>query len=240
MIAWREFLRGIDPDIITGYNIINFDIPYIINRAETLRILKYPIFSKIKDSVSKMVEKTQQSKAHGTHYIKDITIEGRIQFDLLQIIMREHKLRSYSLNNVSAHFLNEQKEDVHYSVISELQAKDQFSRRRLAIYCIKDAYLPLRLMDKLILLYNFTEMARVTGVPISYLFIRGQQIKVASMLYRKAQMNSLLIPTEKNLVNEGRYEGAVVIDPKRGYYTDPVSTLDFVSLYPSIMMAHNL
>jgi DNA polymerase delta subunit 1 len=37
-----------------------------------------------------------------------------------------------------------------------------------------------------------------------------------------------------------KYEGAVVIEPTRGYYTDPVATLDFASLYPSIMMAHNL
>ena len=39
---------------------------------------------------------------------------------------------------------------------------------------------------------------------------------------------------------EGKYEGAVVIEPTRGFYTDPVATLDFASLYPSIMMAHNL
>lgn len=36
------------------------------------------------------------------------------------------------------------------------------------------------------------------------------------------------------------YEGATVIDPRKGYYTDPIVTLDFSSLYPSIMMAHNL
>ena len=240
LIGWREFVKQVDPDIITGYNFVNFDIPYLINRAEALKIKDYPQFSKLKGNVSKMKDNMVSSRALGTHYLKDINIEGRVQFDLLQIIMREHKLRSYSLNNVSAHFLGEQKEDVHYSIIAELQEKDQFTRRRLAIYWLKDAYLPLRLMDKLILLFNFAEMARVTGVPISYLFTRGQQVKVASMLYRKAHISNLLIPSEKSQANEGRYEGAVVIDPKRGYYTDPVATLDFVSLYPSIMMAHNL
>lgn len=69
---------------------------------------------------------------------------------------------------------------MHFSVISELQEKDEFTRRRLAVYCIKDAYLPLRLMEKLMCLFNLTEMARVTGVPITFLFTRGQQIKVAS------------------------------------------------------------
>ena len=41
-------------------------------------------------------------------------------------------------------------------------------------------------MNKLHVLVNYVEMARVTGVPIPYLFSRGQQIKVLSMLYRKA------------------------------------------------------
>ena len=36
------------------------------------------------------------------------------------------------------------------------------------------------------------------------------------------------------------YEGATVLDAKVGYYRNPVATLDFASLYPSIMMAHNL
>jgi len=159
---------------------------------------------------------------------------------MLQIILREHKLRSYSLNSVAAHFLGEQKEDVHHSLITQLQNGDEFSRRRLAVYCIKDAYLPLQLMDKLMCLFNQTEMARVTGVPISFLFTRGQQIKVTSQLYRKARKHDLLIPVEHHNKDGDKYEGAVVIEPTRGYYGQPVATLDFASLYPSIMMAHNL
>lgn len=42
----------------------------------------------------------------------------------------------------------------------------------------QDAYLPQRLLDKLMLIYNYVEMARVTGVPISFLLSRGQSIKV--------------------------------------------------------------
>lgn len=95
-------------------------------------------------------------------------------------------------------------------------------------------------MEKLCCVFNQTEMARVTGVPIVFLFTRGQQIKVASQLYRKARQHDLLIPVERQGQDGGKYEGAVVIEPTRGFYTDPVATLDFASLYPSIMMAHNL
>ena len=149
-------------------------------------------------------------------------------------------MRSYSLNNVSYHFLNEQKEDVPHNIISDLQNEDEFTRRRLAIYCVKDAYLPLRLWDKLMCLFNLTEMARVTGVPLTYLFSRGQQIKVASQIYRKAKTKAMIIPTQRKTNTDDMFEGATVLDPKRGYYTHPIATHDFASLYPSIMMAHNL
>jgi len=58
-------------------------------------------------------------------------------------------------------------------------------------------------MEKLMCLFNLTEMARVTGVPITFLFTRGQQIKVASQLYRKAKNYDLVIPVERNKSNEG-------------------------------------
>ena len=46
-------------------------------------------------------------------------------------------MRSYSLNAVAAHFLGEQKEDVHHSIIADLQAGNAETRRRLAVYCLK-------------------------------------------------------------------------------------------------------
>ncbi len=59
-------------------------------------------------------------------------------------------------------------------------------------------------------------------------------------MYRKAAEHNLLIPVDRVNPSGDKYEGAVVIEPTRGYYTEPVATLDFASLYPSIMMAHNL
>jgi DNA polymerase delta subunit 1 len=50
----------------------------------------------------------------------------------------------------------------------------------------------------------------------------------------------LVIPTRRVESTGEKFEGAIVIEPKRGYYTHPIATLDFASLYPSIMMAHNL
>jgi DNA polymerase delta subunit 1 len=64
-----------------------------------------------------MKESTFSSAAYGNRDNIDTTIDGRVLFDLLPYMFRNHKLSSYSLNNVSAEFLGQQKEDVHHSII---------------------------------------------------------------------------------------------------------------------------
>ena len=46
------------------------------------------------------------------------------------------------------------------------------------MYCLKDAFLPLRLLDKLMSVMNYMEVARVSRVPLSHLQTRSQQMKV--------------------------------------------------------------
>nr|BAO20830.1 DNA polymerase delta catalytic subunit [Branchinella kugenumaensis] len=237
--AWAAFVREVDPDIITGYNINNFDFPYLIKRAQTLKAANFDFLGRIRNSRSVVKEVVLQSKQMGRRENKSINIEGRVQFDLLLILVRDYKLRSYTLNAVSYHFLQEQKEDVQHSIITDLQNGNEQTRRRLAVYCLKDAYLPLRLLEKLMCVINYMEMARVTGVPLSYLQTRGQQVKVVSQLLRKAKEQDLLMPVYQSQSGD-EFEGATVIEPLKGFYAVPIATLDFSSLYPSIMMAHNL
>lgn len=236
---WADFMREVDPDIVTGYNIQNFDFPYLINRAKHLSVTQFPFLGRIRDSRTLVKDSVLQSKQMGRRENKIITMEGRVQFDLLLALVRDYKLRSYTLNAVSYHFLQEQKEDVQHSIITDLHNGTDQTRRRLAVYCLKDAMLPLRLLDKLMCIINYMEMARVTGVPLTYLLTRGQQIKVVSQLLRKAAEQDLVMPTVHQETGED-YTGATVIEPVKGFYSVPIATLDFSSLYPSIMMAHNL
>jgi DNA polymerase delta subunit 1 len=240
LMAWRDFLEEVDPDVIIGYNISNFDFPYLLERAAHLKVGRFPYWSRLKNIKSQAQVAKFSSKQMGNRDTKATNTNGRLQLDLLQLIQRDYQLRSYTLNSVSANFLNEQKEDVHHTMITELYNGTPESRRRLAVYCLKDAYLPLRLMDKLMCLVNYTEMARVTGVPFNFLLARGQQVKFISQLFRKALEQQLVIPNLKTDSTDEQYEGATVIEPTRGYYPEPIATLDFASLYPSIIQAHNL
>ncbi|KAF8075071.1 DNA polymerase family B-domain-containing protein [Lyophyllum atratum] len=238
--SWRDFVQEVDPDVVIGYNIAGFDFPYLMDRAKTLRALKFPFLGRLKNIKTEVKATHFSSKAYGQRDSKETPLDGRLQLDVLQFMQREHKLRSYTLNSVCAQFLGEQKEDVHHSVITELQNGTPESRRRLAVYCLKDAYLPQRLLDKLMCFVNYVEMSRVTGVPFNYLLSRGQSIKVLSQLFRKANDEGYVIPALKGEGSDEQYEGATVIEPRKGYYDVPIATLDFSSLYPSIMMAHNL
>lgn len=242
---WRDFIIDLDPDIITGYNINMFDIPYLINRAERLKVKNFGYLSRIKNNISKVKHKSSKVKGFMNRDSIDINLEGRIILDMYTYVIREVKLRSYSLNNVSFQYLGEQKEDVHHSLISSLWEKNEYTRRRLAVYCMKDAYLPLKLAESLMTLYNYTEMCRVTSTPLNYILTRGQQIKVSSQLHKKALEKNYIIPTIR--ISKGAFdndeegfEGAFVLTPTIGFHEDPIVTLDFSSLYPSIMMAHNL
>lgn len=119
--AWQQLVVAVDPDIVTGYNTLNFDLPYLISRAKKLDVKTFPLLGRIIGSPSIVRDKNFSSKQVGTRESKEVTMDGRVNFDVLQIIQTNYKLRSYSLNAVSAHFLGEQKEDVHHSIISELQ-----------------------------------------------------------------------------------------------------------------------
>ena len=98
--AWSDFVREVDPDIITGYNVQNFDISYLLNRAKKLNAELFPYLGRIKNT--KTVERSVmlQSQQMGRRENKQINTEGRVIFDLLLVLIRDYKLRSYRLNAV--------------------------------------------------------------------------------------------------------------------------------------------
>lgn len=79
------------------------------------------MIGRVINSPCRIRDATMQSKQMGNRVNKLIVIEGRIIFDVLQVILRDYKLRSYTLNSVSYHFLSEQKEDVEHTIITDLQ-----------------------------------------------------------------------------------------------------------------------
>jgi len=243
LIGFSEFIRKHDIDILTGWNIFGFDLEYIFKRCVMTRcpIEVYDI-GRLKGIHTDMVYKKLSSSALGDNLLKLLPMNGRFIFDLFHEVKREKKLDSYKLDFVAETYLGDHKIDMSpKEMFAAFRANDPDRLGKVAEYCVKDTILPHRLTDKLCTLLNLIEMAKATWVPLNYLVERGQQIKVFSQLTRKAREMGFMVPTIRygKMPNDG-YVGATVLDAQKGAYYRPITALDFASLYPSIMRAHNL
>jgi DNA polymerase elongation subunit (family B) len=133
------------------------------------------------------------------------------------------------------------KDDVSPQELFALYRGSDEDRAKIAKYCIQDCDLVLTLMAKLDTLVNARGMADVCFVPLQFLFLRGQGIKIFSRVAYEASRRNQMILTQENIEGDSSYEGAIVISPKIGMYLDtPVAVLDYNSLYPSSMIGENL
>jgi DNA polymerase elongation subunit (family B) len=247
LIKWRDLILSIDPDIMTGYNIFGFDMSYIWDRSKELGIMdEVSMMGRIIDKKCSFVEKELSSSALGDNLLKFIDMDGRVLIDIMKVVQRDHKLDSFKLDNVANHFMNMNKHDIHPNDIFRLQKGDSKDRSIIADYCVQDCSLCNHLAIKLEILANNIGMANVCQVPLSYIFMRGQGIKIFSLVAKECRNDDLLIPTiskayDATNEDEDGYEGAIVLEPKEGIYIDdPVSVLDYASLYPSSMISENL
>lgn len=133
------------------------------------------------------------------------------------------------------------KDDVTPQDIFRMTREGPKSRAIIAKYCIQDCNLVHHLVNKIDVLTGFVEMAKICSVPMSFLVMRGQGIKLTSYIAKKCREKNTLIPDlDKTGSNEG-YEGAIVLPPKCGLYLDnPVVCIDYSSLYPSCIISENL
>lgn len=174
-------------------------------------------------------------------------IPGVVQVDMY-MFMRDNytSLSSYKLNDVAEHFLGLNKVDLRVSEMFDLiERGTPADLRRVGEYCVQDTNLPLLLMHKTSAFLQLYELANITGVTMATLINKGQSARVQAQLTRVANEMGYVVPCDRLFPNEreeeGRYEGACVLDPAVGAYLDTaVVVLDFASLYPSIIRAFNV
>ena len=133
------------------------------------------------------------------------------------------------------------KDDVTPQDIFRMTNEGPDERAIIAKYCIQDCNLVHHLMNKIDVMTGYVEMAKICSVPVNFLVMRGQGIKLTSYIAKKCREKKTLMPVlEKPMFDDG-YEGAIVLDPKCDLYLDnPVACVDYSSLYPSSMISENL
>ena len=132
------------------------------------------------------------------------------------------------------------KDDVGPQEIFKLANGTDNDRAKIAKYCLKDCKNTLDVLEKIDVITFYVEMAALCNVPKSFLVHRGQGIKLQSYLAKKCREKEVLMPVLEKREDDEGYEGAIVLVATPGVYLNPVSCLDFASLYPSTMNAENL
>ena len=136
------------------------------------------------------------------------------------------------------------KDDVSPQDIFRLHRGSAEDRAVVGKYCLQDCDLVLDLYKKLETFNNSMSMANVCSVPVSYIFTRGQGIKIESLMFKYCRERGIVIPVlpvPSAGAQEDSYEGAIVLDPQPGFYaTSPVGVCDFASLYPSTIVSENI
>lgn len=317
LLAWTKMIQREDPDIVIGYNIFGFDYKFMIERAEELRCKRdFLKLGRLVGEQSRVIESSIKI-ASGTHDLKYIKMEGRIQIDLYNHFRREINLPSYKLDNVASHFIGDIIKDIDYidektiiksknlmglkdghyicfeilghstdkykqgkKFIVEQMTSDSFivnckevakdlkgkkcrwclakddvtpqdifrltnegpdERAIIAKYCFQDCNLVHNLMMKNDIFTGMSEIANICYVPVEFIVMRGQGIKLLSFIAKKCSEKNTLMPVLDVEKGDSSYEGAICLKPYCGLYIDnPVAVVDYASLYPSSMISENI
>ena len=133
------------------------------------------------------------------------------------------------------------KDDVTPQDIFRMTNEGPKERAIIAKYCIQDCNLVHHLMKKIDVITGYSEMASLCSVPMDFLVMRGQSIKLTSYIAKKCREKGTLMPVIDKSLDDDGYEGATVLEPKCGLYLDDsVACLDYGSLYPSSMISENI
>jgi DNA polymerase I len=227
-------LRDYNPDILAGYNSNEFDFPYLSERARLLHADARVGRDASSWYVRKIVNRT------------DVSITGRVVVDLLPIIRSSFSLKRYTLRNAAYELLKMEKHDVDPKEIETLWAEGKEGLRRFISYSRRDAVLALHLLLDLRLMDKYIALSRASGSLLQDIVNGGQSGMVESLLLRRFRDQRRVVPPKPDAdVSDERYvenvelKGGAVLVPEKGL-VENVVILDYKSLYPTIMMAHNL
>ena len=220
------------PDVITGWNIRFFDVPYLVNR--TAKILGVESIKRF--SPWGMVDYRQITRQGRTEDAYDI--KGIEQLDYLELFKKfgysYGPQESYKLDHIANIVLGEKKLDFgEASDLNELHANDY---QKFIDYNIKDVELIDRMEDKLGLISLCLTMAYKGGV--NYEQVLGTVAIWDALIYRDLHAKRIAVPQNEESF-KGAYPGGYVKEPHVGMH-DWVCSFDLASLYPSIIMQYNM
>jgi DNA polymerase I len=241
--TFLKIVEEYDPDFIVGYNINEFDLPYIFQRLKINKI--QPLLGRVTNKKAFSAENGNKTKNK---------IPGRIVIDVYEIVKDLTvkggllRLKRYGLGDVANELINETKEDVAHSEIYKLWNGSREDLERLIKYARKDAIIALRLLLEKQLLFKYIGISKVSGLLLQDILDYGESMRVEFLLLKEFNKRGFVIPnkpSEKEIAKREKerevkgLKGALVLEPEVGLHSN-VIYLDFKSMYPTIFINFNI
>jgi DNA polymerase I len=220
--AFEDTILEEDPDVITGYNIDNYDIPTILTRMKE-NGLEPPRWAR---------DRTEPRSINDRFW----RLTGRVVADAWWNAKLALRPKKETLAAISRLVLNEEKLDVDPLQIDAEWARD---REKVVRYCTRDAELALRILEKIAILKRSMDLAAVSRLPLDDVVNGRTSTLIDSILIRQADRAGIAVPMTRRERNEEKIEGGYVHSISPGLY-HWVCVLDFKSMYPSVIISRNI
>jgi len=234
----QEFLlfwEKLDIDIVTGWNVKFFDIPYLVNRMN--RVFDKPEYQRLSPWRFVSERTVNQMGFGGTRVQQAFELVGIATLDYLDLYRKftYTQQENYRLDHIAHVELGDRKLD--YSEFGSLHQLYKQDFQKFMEYNIKDVDLVDRLEDKLKLIE--TAIVLAYDAKVNYTDVFTQVRMWDTLIYNELREKGIVLPPKKNTFKDTPYEGAYVKEPKPGAYNWVVS-FDLNSLYPHLIMQYNV
>jgi DNA polymerase-2 len=224
-----EYLHALDPDVITGWNVVDFDLA-VLARVARRHGLHFAIGRNDDEfALQKDASFTRESRA---------SVFGRQVLDGLSLMRGAFiRLDDYKLETAAQAFLGKGKlisGDQRHTQIEALYHRDP---QRLVDYNLQDARLVLELLDRTGLIELAIERSLLTGMQLDR--VSAAIASVDSLYLNALRQRGVVAPSVGSEERAARIGGGYVMDSKPGLYQN-VLVFDFKSLYPSIIRTFNI
>ena len=219
------------PDVVTGWNVEQFDIPYLANRI--IKVLG-------EDEAKKLSPWNRISKRETTMMNRPVEfydISGVAILDYIQLYRKftYTQQESYRLDSIAHVELGEKKLD--YSEFETLHQLYKHDYQKFIEYNIKDVELVEKLEDKMKLIELALTLAYDNKVNYDDVFTQVRMWD--AIIYNYLLRKKIVIPQLSHSTKSSQYEGAYVKDPIFGMH-EWVASFDLNSLYPHLIMQYNI
>ena len=235
--AYIAYVSTLRVEVIIGFNHLSYDYAFLVDRYFR-GMLPRVSYSKLMGHPIQPTKETWSSSAYKNNDFWLLCAPGILDIDIMQFAIREGQYKGHSLNEIATVELGEQKLGLSYDTMH-----DMFHRNTrndivsIAEYCLQDCILPLDIFDKKQVLVYVLERSKVQRTSPNSIFTKGSGHQALGHLHQQCSLHGYLMTHDT--IPKIRYKGAAVVNPIPGIY-EHCATVDFSSLYPSIIIDDNI